>query len=80
MNVPESFLRADLHIFLGLVAAVVLGALIGLERRLRHHPAGLHMNALVALGSAAFVIAGIIAGDPTAPARVAGQVVTKLIA
>ena len=38
---------------IGLVAAVVLGALIGLERQLRQHPAGLHTNALVALGSAA---------------------------
>ena len=60
----------------GLIAAVVLGALIGLERQLRHHPAGLHMNALVALGSAAFVVAGTLAGDGTGPARVAGQVVT----
>ena len=60
----------------GLVAAVVLGALIGLERQLRRHPGGLHMNALVALGSAAFMISGTLVGDPTAPARVAGQIVT----
>jgi putative Mg2+ transporter-C (MgtC) family protein len=65
-----------LDCLLGLVAAVLFGALIGLERRLRQHPAGLHMNALVALGSAAFVVAGVIAGDPTGPGRVAGQVVT----
>ena len=60
---------------IGLVAAVVLGALIGLERQLRQHPAGLHTNALVALGSAAYVIAGTLMGDPTGPARVVGQVV-----
>jgi putative Mg2+ transporter-C (MgtC) family protein len=59
-----------------LAAAMILGALIGLERLLRHHPAGLHMNALVSLGSAAFVLAGLLAGDATGPARVAGQVVT----
>src|SRR5882672_9265982 len=59
----------------GLVAAVVLGALIGLERQLRQHPAGLHTNALVALGAAAYVIAGTAMGDPTAPARIVGQVV-----
>jgi uncharacterized membrane protein YhiD involved in acid resistance len=29
----------------GLVAALVLGALIGLERALRKHPAGLHTSA-----------------------------------
>jgi putative Mg2+ transporter-C (MgtC) family protein len=61
---------------LGLLAAVVFGALIGYERQLRGHPAGLHTNALVALGSAAFVIAGALVGDASGPARVAGQVVT----
>ena len=61
---------------LGLFLALVLGALIGVERALRKHPAGLHTSALVALGSAAFVIAGTLAGDDAGPARVAGQVVT----
>jgi len=61
---------------IGLFAALVLGALIGLERQYRKHPAGLHTNALVALGSAAFVIAGTLVGDASGPARVAGQVVT----
>jgi putative Mg2+ transporter-C (MgtC) family protein len=60
----------------GLAAAVVFGALIGFERQLRGHPAGLHTNALVALGSAAYVIASILVGDVSGPARVAGQVVT----
>src|SRR3954470_10914156 len=61
---------------IGLVVAVLLGALIGLERQLRKHPAGFHTNALVALGAAAYVIAGTLIGDPTGPARVVGQVVT----
>ena len=65
----------DLDQAVGLVAAVVLGALIGLERQLRRHPAGLHTNALVALGAAAFVTAGMAMGDETAPARIVGQVV-----
>ena len=43
---------------------------------MRRHPAGLHTNALVALGAAAYVIAGALVGDVTGPARVAGQVVT----
>jgi putative Mg2+ transporter-C (MgtC) family protein len=63
------------HAF-GLFLALVLGALIGLERALRKHPAGLHTSALVALGSAAFVVAGTLVGDASGPARVAGQVVT----
>lgn len=61
---------------IGLLSAVTLGALIGLEREVRKHPAGLHTNALVALGAAAFVMAGVLMGDNTGPARVAGQVVT----
>jgi putative Mg2+ transporter-C (MgtC) family protein len=50
--------------------------LIGVERALRKHPAGLHTSALVSLGSAAFVVAGTLVGDASGPARVAGQVVT----
>jgi putative Mg2+ transporter-C (MgtC) family protein len=59
-----------------LLAAVVLGAAIGLERQLRRHPAGLHTNALVALGAALYVLAALLIGDDTGPARVVGQVVT----
>ena len=69
-------LALDARHAVGLIAAVVFGALIGLERQLRKNPAGLHTNALVALGAAAYVIAGVLIGDPTGPARVAGQVVT----
>jgi putative Mg2+ transporter-C (MgtC) family protein len=72
MDLFEDF---DLRYAIGLIAAVVLGALIGLERQLRNHPAGVHTNALVALGAAAYVIAGTVVGDPTGPARVAGQVI-----
>ena len=41
-----------------LVLAAVLGGLIGLERELRDHPAGLRTHIAVAVGSALFVIAG----------------------
>ena len=36
---------------LQLLLAQALGAAVGLERRLRGHPAGIHTNALVSLGS-----------------------------
>jgi putative Mg2+ transporter-C (MgtC) family protein len=68
--------QASLAEALGLVVALACGALIGLERQLRGHPAGLHTNALVALGSAAFVMAGVGVGDTAGSARVVGQVVT----
>jgi len=59
---------------LQLLLALGLGAIVGLERRLRGHPAGIHTNALVSLGSAAFVVAGLSLGGDVS--RVAAQVVT----
>jgi putative Mg2+ transporter-C (MgtC) family protein len=59
---------------LQLLMALALGAVIGLERRLRGHPAGIHTNSLVALGSAAFTISGLTLGGDIS--RVAAQVVT----
>ena len=72
------FADFDMEQAMGLVVAVVLGALIGLERQLRRHPAGLHTNALVSLGAAAYVIAGTAIGDDTAPARIVGQIVVGI--
>ena len=71
----DYFVDLDYEQAIGLVLAIILGALIGLERQYRKHPAGLHTNALVALGAAAFVIAAMAMGDQTAPARIVGQVV-----
>jgi putative Mg2+ transporter-C (MgtC) family protein len=44
------------EVFLRLAAAVGAGALIGLNRELRRKPAGLRTLALVALGSAVFIL------------------------
>ena len=43
-------------ILLRMFVALVLGALIGLERETREHTAGMRTNALVALGAALFTI------------------------
>jgi putative Mg2+ transporter-C (MgtC) family protein len=43
-------------VLIRLAAAVAIGALIGLDRELRRKPAGLRTLALVALGSAVFVL------------------------
>jgi len=60
-----------------LAVSLVLGALIGIERQLRHHPAGLHTNALIALGSAAYMVAATgNAGD--SPARMMAQITTGI--
>jgi len=71
----EYFSDLNMEQAIGLVAAVVFGAAIGYERQLRKHAAGIHTNALVALGAAAYVIAAMVLGDPTAPGRIVGQVV-----
>jgi len=57
--------------------ALLLGSLIGLERQLHQKMAGLRTNALVALGSAGFVVFSALTaqGDPT---RVAAQVVSGI--
>ena len=60
---------------LQLLLALGLGATVGLERRLRGHPAGIHTDALVSLGLAAFVVAGLsLGGDvPRVAAHCTGQ-------
>ena len=65
-------------VLLRLAAAVTAGALIGLDRELRRKPAGLRTLALVALGSAVFILETI---DPArsytdATSRVIQGVVT----
>lgn len=39
-----------------LLIAVILGAILGLERELRHKPGGVKTNALVSMASCAFVL------------------------
>ncbi len=56
----ESLHYAD--VFMRLGAAVAVGALIGLDRELRGKPAGLRTVALVALGSAVFVLTALDLG------------------
>jgi hypothetical protein len=63
-----------------LIAAVLIGGGIGLERELKHKPAGLRTNILICLGSAILMdlsmsIAATHGGDP---ARIAAQVVTGI--
>jgi putative Mg2+ transporter-C (MgtC) family protein len=63
-----------------LLLAAVLGGIIGLERELRHKPAGLRTNMLISLGAALFTIiswqmADINGGDHT---RIAAQIITGI--
>src|ERR1700733_10258668 len=65
------------YIVARLLLAGVLGGLVGLERELRHKPAGLRTNMLICFGAALFTIisyemAGTVGGDHT---RIAAQII-----
>ncbi len=57
-------------------AAVLAGALIGFDREVRNKPAGLRTMALVALGSAVFVMTAVGAASSDAPSRAIQGIVT----
>lgn len=60
-----------------MTAALLLGAVVGLERQWRQRTAGTRTNALVAAGASAFVMAGLLLdGDPSARGRIASYVVS----
>lgn len=54
-------LEFELIIVMKLLLALVLGGLIGLERELSKHPAGLRTHILVSTGSAVFMLVGYYA-------------------
>jgi len=58
-------------------ASALFGFLIGFERQLTGHPAGIRTNVLVSLGSCIFVILSFIMDTPDRT-RIAGQIVTGL--
>src|ERR1700761_6753491 len=62
---------------LRLLSALLLGALVGLERQWRQRMAGTRTNALVAAGAAAFVVCGLLIGtDSSAQGRIVSYVVS----
>lgn len=63
-----------------LLVAAILGALIGLERELHEHPAGMRTHLLVSVGSAAFTVLSVEAFHVPGsdPGRVAAQVVSGI--
>lgn len=65
-------------IALRLVAALLLGAAIGVERQYRQRAAGLRTNGLVALGAAAFALIGFASTGDASPSRMAAQVVSGI--
>jgi putative Mg2+ transporter-C (MgtC) family protein len=59
-----------------LVLAAILGGIIGLERELKHRPAGLRTNMFICFGAALFtVLSRALAGVPSDNARIAAQII-----
>jgi len=74
----ESLLDITIKIFFSLF----LGGLVGLEREIKHKPAGLRTNILICLGSTIIMIVSLnlskIYGSIVDPSRIAAQVVTGI--
>ena len=65
-------------LMLRLFVALVLGALIGLERERQERAAGLRTVTMVSLGSCLFTVVGAYGFSQTDPSRVAAQIVTGI--
>ncbi len=63
---------------LRLLVALVLGAVVGLERERQERAAGLRTVTMVSLGSCLFTIVGAYGFPNTDPSRVAAQIVTGI--
>ncbi|NUQ86515.1 MAG: MgtC/SapB family protein [Anaerolineales bacterium] len=68
-----------MQMFLRLLIAVVLGALVGYERERAGKPAGVRTHGMVSLGAALFAVVSLHGfGEASDPARVAAQIVTGI--
>jgi uncharacterized membrane protein YhiD involved in acid resistance len=77
----EAVSRID--VFLRLVVALILSALIGAEREYHRKPAGLRTNAIVGLSACLMTVAAVLAVDAFPdkaidPTRIAGQIITGI--
>lgn len=66
------------------VVSIICGGIIGLEREIKHKPAGLRTNILICLGSTLFTILSVIMANPVGnehpgdPTRIAAQIVSGI--
>ncbi len=58
-----------------LVLAAVLGGIIGLERELKHRPAGLRTNMFICFGAAMFTVLSIELANGNEATRIASQII-----
>jgi putative Mg2+ transporter-C (MgtC) family protein len=68
----------DFHITLQLLASVICGGIIGLERDIRRMPTGFRTMAIVSLGACIAAIAAVRHGDTDGFSRIGQGVVTGI--
>ena len=79
MEVDVTTLDLDTWMFVRLLIAVVLGALVGYERERAGKPAGVRTHGMVSLGAALFAVVSMHGfGTTDDTARVAAQIVTGI--
>ncbi len=64
----------ELMLFIPILVATLFGSLIGIEREMRHKPAGVGTNILICSGAALFAIISSKV-DPGSPSRIASNIV-----
>jgi len=79
MDINAVLLEIGSQMFLRLLVAVVVGALVGYERERAGKPAGVRTHGMVCLGAALFAVVSIYGFDGIGdPARIAAQVVSGI--
>ncbi|HET7769393.1 MAG TPA: MgtC/SapB family protein [Chloroflexota bacterium] len=63
-----------------LVASVVLGGVLGIERQLGQHPAGLRTHILVSLGAGAYTVASTYGVEQYGTVQDAGRIAAQIVA
>ena len=76
MNFEQVFQSIDWNAFVPMLAAVVLGSLVGLERELHQKAAGLRTIILISTGAALFVVVAGHFPDQNASTRIIQGVIT----
>ncbi len=72
-----SFLSVEPLSWTSIAAAVLCGAIVGLERQLRGKPVGIRTSSLIVLGTYVFLSISIqVTNEVADPSRIIGQIVT----
>jgi len=69
---------ANTEIIARIFISCILGLIIGIQREVRHKPAGLRTNTLIAVGSTLFTMVAASVFTPDSSARIIAQIITGI--